>query len=73
MDTLSTRVSLVSGDKYTLNIGPHDYSSTAPNSLEHHNGNQFTTKDQDNDDYQDTHCADLKEGGWWYTHVDMFS
>lgn len=40
----------------------------AGNSLAHHNGKQFTTKDVDNDEHtpRDYNCAQKYGGGWWY-------
>ena len=34
-------------------------------SLENHNGQKFSTKDNDNDSNQDN-CATVYKGGWWY-------
>ncbi|XP_071123018.1 ficolin-1-like [Mytilus edulis] len=41
------------------------YHGTAGNSLEHHNGRRFSTKDSDNDDYSG-HCATIYPGAWWF-------
>ncbi|XP_052066539.1 microfibril-associated glycoprotein 4-like [Mytilus californianus] len=41
------------------------YYGTAGNSLEHHNGNRFSTKDSDNDN-NSHHCATLYRGAWWF-------
>ena len=35
-------------------------------SMAHHNGNLFSTKDRDYDVYPDVSCAHLYKGGWWY-------
>jgi len=35
-----------------------------------HDGQKFTTYDQDNDDYG-TNCADNRGGGWWYNNCFM--
>jgi ficolin len=32
-----------------------------------HNGEKFSTKDNDNDSHKDEHCAILFKGGWWYS------
>lgn len=34
--------------------------------LSHHNGKNFTTKDQDNDTHG-KNCAVLFQSGWWFT------
>ena len=52
-----------SSSKYTLSVS--GYSGSAGDGLAHHNGRRFSTRDQDNDDYQE-HCAQLFKGGWWY-------
>ena len=51
------------GSKYRLSVG--SYSGTAGDSMAHHNGRAFSTKDQDNDDYSG-HCAQSYTGAWWY-------
>ncbi|KAL9961139.1 hypothetical protein ACROYT_G030031 [Oculina patagonica] len=50
-------------DKYQLTVGK--YSGTAGDALSYHNGYPFTTKDQDNDLFNDN-CADFGKGAWWY-------
>ena len=50
--------------KYELNIG--NYSGTAGNSMGGHNGQKFTTYDQDNDVYGGN-CAVAYKGAWWYS------
>ena len=38
----------------------------AGDSLYTHNGQQFSTKDEDNDSAGSTHCAQERHGAWWY-------
>lgn len=55
-------------NKYALNIGTLDSSSTAGDSLDYHDGSQFSTPDQDNDSAPTTHCAQDFKGGWWFAN-----
>ena len=52
-----------SASKYILSVS--GYSGTAGDSLGDHNGNRFSTRDQDNDVYG-TNCAQTYKGGWWF-------
>ena len=53
-----------SASKYTLSVS--GYSGTAGDSLAWHNGQRFSTRDQDNDACNDCSCSQLYKGGWWY-------
>ena len=53
-------------NKYELNIGTLDSSSTAGDSLAYHNRRSFSTPDQDNDSSFAVHCARVYEAGWWF-------
>ena len=52
-----------SDSKFTLTVS--GYSGTAGDGLAHNNNRQFSTKDQDNEDYS-IHCAQARLGAWWY-------
>ncbi|XP_062619732.1 ryncolin-1-like [Saccostrea cucullata] len=53
--------------KYKLKAG--GYSGTAGNSLEYHNGRNFSTKDQDNDSSGKS-CAIIRNAAWWFGSCD---
>ncbi|CAL4241127.1 unnamed protein product [Meganyctiphanes norvegica] len=41
---------------------------TIGDGLQYHNGQGFSTIDQDNDEYDGHNCAAKIAGGWWYRH-----
>ncbi|XP_012946746.1 ficolin-1-A-like [Aplysia californica] len=51
-------------ERYTLKIS--GFSGNAPDDLSRHNGCGFTTKDRDNDGWENSNCARKYQGGWWY-------
>ena len=55
----------VSGDNYCLNVGSYDADSPAGDSMAVHNGQFFSTKDQDNDSFYGV-CTQIHEGAWWF-------
>ena len=48
---------------YRLSLGA--YSGTGNDGMKFDNGNQFSTRDNDNDS-SGRHCAETKKGAWWY-------
>ncbi|XP_033639015.1 ryncolin-1-like [Asterias rubens] len=56
----------VTGDKYTLQVGSYDAQSTEGDSMAWHDGQSFTTKDQNNDAGSGYNCAEGYEGAWWF-------
>ena len=54
-------------NNYTLHIGQAQGPSSDRDSMDNHNGIQFTTKDRDHDENTGLNCADdYTGGGWWY-------
>ena len=51
-------------DKYRLTIGGG--VGTGRDAMNYHNGQQFTTYDNDNDQWSGGNCAYRHQGGWWY-------
>ncbi|CAG2240626.1 Tenascin-R,Ryncolin-2,Angiopoietin-related protein 1,Techylectin-5B,Ficolin-1-A,Fibrinogen C domain-containing protein 1-A,Fibrinogen C domain-containing protein 1,Fibrinogen C domain-containing protein 1-B,Ryncolin-1,Ficolin-2,Ficolin-1,Microfibril-associated glycoprotein 4,Ficolin-1-B,Ryncolin-3,Angiopoietin-related protein 2,Techylectin-5A,Ryncolin-4 [Mytilus edulis] len=51
------------GSKFKITIS--SYTGNVGDSLSNHNGKNFTTKDQDNDEYG-SNCASSFKGAWWY-------
>lgn len=52
------------GSDYTLSIS--GYTGDAGDSLSHHSGSRFSTKDRDQDTWGES-CAQEYKGGWWYS------
>ena len=50
---------------YRLSLGT--YSGTAGDGMKFDNGNQFSTRDNENDASQRFHCAVHHKGAWWYS------
>lgn len=51
---------------YILSFSSYDLDSTANNAFDNHNGEAFSTPDEDNDPSGSRHCADEYSSGWWY-------
>lgn len=60
----STFSVLDEANKYKMSV--NGYSGTAGDNLARHNGQKFTTKDQDNDVHSGGNCAVTYTGAWWY-------
>ncbi|RUS70299.1 hypothetical protein EGW08_021938 [Elysia chlorotica] len=58
-------------EKYKLHVG--SYSGTAGDSLKYHNGQNFSTFDQDNDLGPIGNCAKRYYGAWWYKYCHQSS
>ena len=53
-------------DKYRLTIGGG--VGTGYDAMNFHNGQQFSTYDNENDQHSTINCAYLEQGGWWYNN-----
>ena len=53
-------------DNYTLTIGGG--VGTGRDAMNNHNGQQFSTYDNDNDQSGGINCAYRRQGGWWYNN-----
>ncbi|CAL4236508.1 unnamed protein product [Meganyctiphanes norvegica] len=51
-------------DKYRLTVS--GYSGDAGDALAYHQGQAFTTFDEDNDPHTGAQCAEYRQGAWWY-------
>ncbi|KAJ8033950.1 Zonadhesin [Holothuria leucospilota] len=54
--------------KYRLSYGSYKDGNTGYYNLYYNNGQQFSTRDQDNDGCNDHNFAERQKGGWWYTN-----
>ena len=61
-------------DKYKLTVGGFQGTTTDP--MAYHNGMNFSTKDNDNDQHGSINCAQYQPhgpgGGWWYNKCINF-
>ncbi|XP_013418506.1 fibrinogen-like protein 1 [Lingula anatina] len=53
-------------DQYMIHIA--NYTGTARDGFSKHEGNKFSTYDNDNDSWSEYHCAKDWKGGWWYNN-----
>ena len=51
-------------DQYRLQVS--GYSGTAGDAMYYNSGQQFTTKDRDNDQYSFDNCAVFRRSPWWH-------
>ncbi|XP_038052484.1 microfibril-associated glycoprotein 4-like [Patiria miniata] len=56
----------ISGQDYRLSFDSYNVQSTAGDSLDMHNGQPFSTTDNDNDGCTLRNCAEAEKGAWWY-------
>lgn len=56
----------IDGEEYKYTLHVRGYTGDAGDSFAPHSGWHFTTKDRDNDSYDEGNCAQLYKGGWWY-------
>ncbi|RXM98867.1 Angiopoietin-related protein 3 [Acipenser ruthenus] len=49
---------------YTLHLS--QVAGELPDSMSNHTGMRFSTKDRDNDNKEDSNCAENYSGGWWF-------
>ncbi|VDI39457.1 Hypothetical predicted protein [Mytilus galloprovincialis] len=56
----------IGAESSKFKLTANGYYGTAGNSLKHHNGISFSTRDNDNDSSPSGSCTDYFLGGWWY-------
>ncbi|CAG2228854.1 Ficolin-1-A,Angiopoietin-1,Fibrinogen C domain-containing protein 1,Ryncolin-1,Tenascin-N,Angiopoietin-related protein 7,Angiopoietin-related protein 6,Ficolin-3,Fibrinogen C domain-containing protein 1-B,Fibroleukin,Fibrinogen-like protein 1,Ficolin-1,Ficolin-1-B,Angiopoietin-4,Tenascin-R,Ryncolin-2,Fibrinogen C domain-containing protein 1-A,Microfibril-associated glycoprotein 4,Fibrinogen-like protein A,Ryncolin-3,Fibrinogen gamma chain,Angiopoietin-2,Tenascin-X,Ficolin-2,Tenascin,Angiopoietin-related pr len=56
----------IGAESTKFKLTANGYYGTAGNSLEHHNGFSFSTRDQDNDNAPSGNCSTWFPCGWWY-------
>ena len=63
---------LSEADNYTLQVaGFSGNASWDAFGSQHHNGQQFTTIDRDNDQWSSVNCAAWSGGGFWWRHCGL--
>ena len=66
-------------NKYRLSVGGFDQGTSGlPDALSYHNGNYFSTRDRDNDQYSGKCSSVYGDTGWWfkncyYSHLNTGS
>ncbi|XP_076116746.1 ficolin-2-like [Mytilus galloprovincialis] len=61
------KVFSIGDESSKFKLTANEYHGTAGNSLAHHNGHRFSTKDSDNDNHPN-HCATMFPGAWWFNY-----
>ncbi|XP_072051492.1 uncharacterized protein [Amphiura filiformis] len=59
---------------YMLHIGSYSGTAGTYDSLSYSNNKPFSTKDRENDRWSGGHCAQDRQGAWWYdwcTHANL--
>ena len=56
-----------SNEKYRLHIGEAKGPPNGYDAMAQHDGMLFTTHDNDNDVLGDNSCANVYQGGWWFS------
>ncbi|XP_042860774.1 angiopoietin-related protein 6-like [Penaeus japonicus] len=68
-DSFSVGPEMYESRGYELLIGGYNKASTGGDSMEYHNGMDFSTYDEDNDGASGGSCSDWSGGGgWWYNY-----
>uniref|UniRef100_A0AAY4CRM7 Fibrinogen C-terminal domain-containing protein n=1 Tax=Denticeps clupeoides TaxID=299321 RepID=A0AAY4CRM7_9TELE len=50
--------------KYSLHLS--HLTGNLPDAMSNHTATKFSTKDQDNDKHEESNCARIYSGGWWF-------
>lgn len=56
----------IDGEEYNYTLHVRGYTGNAGDSFSSHSSNSFSTKDRDNDKYDEGSCSNSYKGGWWY-------
>ncbi|XP_043209629.1 techylectin-5B-like [Amphibalanus amphitrite] len=57
----------ISSELYGYRLSASDYSGNATDGLKYAVKRKFSTRDRDQDDWGDGHCAQDHQGAWWYS------